>query len=126
MYAWVFQAVSLYQVSPPKPVYTSPPFVLHACPFQSSRFDHPNNVGEGYRLLSFSLCIFLHSAVMSSLLGPNDSQYPVLRHHQPMFFPQKKLLSFVPIKNKRQNYSSVYPIFIFLDTKLEDEIFCAV
>ena len=55
------------------PVCTSP--CLHTCymprPSHSSRFYHPNNIGEEYRSLSSSLCSFLHSPVNPSLLGPN-------------------------------------------------------
>jgi hypothetical protein len=43
-FCWVFRVVSIPQVSPPKPVYTSP--LPHTCciprPSHSSRFDHPN------------------------------------------------------------------------------------
>ena len=37
----------------------------------SSRFDHPNDIGEEYRSLISSLCSFLQSPVTSSHLGPN-------------------------------------------------------
>ena len=40
-------------------------------PSHSSRFDHPNNIGEEYRSLISSLCSFLHSPVTSFILGPN-------------------------------------------------------
>ena len=40
-------------------------------PSHSSRFYHPNKLGEEYRSLISSLCIFLHSPVTSSHLGPN-------------------------------------------------------
>ena len=46
-FCWVFRVVSIPQVSPPKPVYTSP--LPHTCciprPSHSSRFDHPKNIG---------------------------------------------------------------------------------
>jgi len=52
------------------PVYTFP--FPHTCyvprPFHS-RFDDPNNIGRV--VLSSSLCSFLHSSVVSSLIGPN-------------------------------------------------------
>jgi len=37
----------------------------------SSQFYHRKIFGEQYRSLSSSLCSFLHSPVISSLLGPN-------------------------------------------------------
>ena len=61
------------------PVYASP--LAHKCyilfPSHSSRFNHPDNnghrpyiMGEKYRSLGSSLCSFLHSSFISSLLGP--------------------------------------------------------
>jgi hypothetical protein len=44
-------------------------------------------LGDQYRSLS-SLCNFLHSPVTSSLLGPNISQHPILKHPQPTFLTQ--------------------------------------
>ena len=51
------------------PVYASPlpPYPLHATsPSHSSRFYHPNNIGQEYRSLSSWFCSFLHSLVTSS------------------------------------------------------------
>jgi hypothetical protein len=53
------------------PAYVSPPYMLHACPSYSSRFNHPKKKGEVYRSFGSSLCNFLHFPVASSLLGPN-------------------------------------------------------
>jgi hypothetical protein len=39
--------------------------------FHSSRFYHPHDSRCEYRSLSSSLCSFLHSPVISSVLGPN-------------------------------------------------------
>ena len=36
------------------------------------------------------------------------SQHPILQHPQPTFLPQCERLSFTPIQNNRQDYSSVY------------------
>jgi hypothetical protein len=51
------------------------PVLLHTRhmprPSHSSRFDPHTILGKEYRLLSSSLCNFLHSPVTSSLLGPN-------------------------------------------------------
>jgi len=41
-------------------------------PSHSSRFYHPHNIGEQYKLFTSSLCNLLHSPVTSSLLGPNS------------------------------------------------------
>ena len=35
-------------------------------------------------------------------------QHPILKHPQPMFFPQCERPSVTPIQSNRQNYSSVY------------------
>jgi len=55
------------------PVYAIPlPHTRYmSCPFHSSRFNHPKNIGEDFRSLSSSLYSFLNSRVTSSLLGPN-------------------------------------------------------
>ena len=55
------------------PRLSSSPYVLHAMPrpSHSSRFDHPNNMGEENRSFNSSICSFLHSPVTSSLLSPN-------------------------------------------------------
>jgi len=54
------------------PVRTSP--LSYSCymhhPSHSSRFDYPHSSGEQYKSLS-SLCSFLHSPVISSILGLN-------------------------------------------------------
>jgi hypothetical protein len=76
-----------------------------------------------YRSLGSSLCSFLHSPVISSLLGPNI-QPPILKHPQPTFLPQCEKPSFIPIQNDRQNYISVYLNLQIFCSKLEDKIFC--
>ena len=66
-------------------------------------------LGEQYRSLSSSLCSFLHYLVTSSLLGPNILLNTLFsKHPQPTFLPQCEQPSFKPIKNNKQNYSSVY------------------
>jgi len=68
-------------------------------------------LGEQYRSCSPPLCSFLHTPVISPLLGPN-----ILLN---ALFPN------TPYKTTYKNYSSVYPlIFKFLDSKLEDKRFC--
>ena len=71
-YAWVSQVVSFPQVSPPKPCIrvSSYLYALHAPPISIFSILSP----EQYWVrssLSFSLCSFLHSPLISSLLGPN-------------------------------------------------------
>jgi hypothetical protein len=52
-----------------------------------------------YRSLSFSLCSLLHSYYLIPLRP---------KHPQPTFLTKYDQLSFTPIQNRRQNYSSVY------------------
>ena len=73
IYAWVFQVVSFPEVSPSKPcIHLSSP-ILAACPAHLILLDFITRTifGEEYRSLSSSLCSFLHSLVISSLLCPN-------------------------------------------------------
>ena len=67
-YGCVFQVVSF-----PRVVGTFR--FTHTCymprPSRSSFFDHPNNIGEEYKLLSSSLYSLLHSPFISFLLGSN-------------------------------------------------------
>ena len=78
--------------------------------------------GEEYRSLGSSLCSFLHSPVISSLLRPNIllsnlfCSYP-----QPKFFPQCERPRFTPMQSIRPSCSAVHLNFIFLDRKLEDK-----
>ena len=74
IYTWAFQVVSFPQVSPTKSLYglllssicaTCPVHLYLLVVIIRMTF------GEEYRSLSSSLCSFLHSAVSSSLLGPN-------------------------------------------------------
>jgi hypothetical protein len=89
------------------PIYINP--LPHTCymphPPHSSWFNHPKNTGE-YRSQS-SLCSFLHSPVSLSLLGPNILS-SILFSTLPIFLPQSEQSSFTPIKNNKQNYSSVH------------------
>jgi hypothetical protein len=53
IYAWVFQVVSLPQVSPPKPCIrlsgTQTCYMSH--PSHYSQFEHPNNIGWGVQVV---------------------------------------------------------------------------
>ena len=82
-------------------------------------------LGEEYKSFSSSLCNLLHSPVTSSLLGPN-----ILLNT--MF---SNTLSFLSSRNVSDQVSHPYKttgkiivlnilIFKFLDTNLEDKIFC--
>ena len=68
---------------PTKTLYTPLLSPIHAtCLAHFILFDFITRtiLGEEYRTLSSSLCIFLHSAVTSSLLGPSYSpQHPILK-----------------------------------------------
>ena len=95
------QVVSFPQVPHQNPVYTS--FLPHkrymSHPSHTSRFNHPNNIGEEYRSLSSPLCSFLHSPIISSLLGPNIPLNTL---------NLRSSLNVTDQVSHRQNYSSVY------------------
>ena len=65
-------SVSFPQFSAPKQYIrlSSHPFALHAPPISFFSITR-TKLGEEYRLLSSTLCNFLHYPVTSSLLGPN-------------------------------------------------------
>ena len=66
-------------------------------------------LGEEYRLLSSSLCSFLHSPVTSSFSGPNILLNTLLSNTLSLRSSLKcERPSFTPIQNNKQNYSSVY------------------
>ena len=78
-----------------------------------------------YRSLSYSLCSFLHSPVTSSLLDPNILLNTLFSN----------TLSLRPYLNVSDRVSQSHrttdkiiflyiSIFLFLDSKLEDKIFC--
>ena len=74
-HSWVSQEVSFPRVSPPTPCIclSSVSYALHTPPisFFSILSTKQYWVRSTHRSLSSSLCSFLHSLVISSLLGPN-------------------------------------------------------
>ena len=92
--------------SPPKPL-LSP---IHAtCPAPHILLGLITRIifGEEYRSLSYSLYSFLHSAVISPLLGPNIL-LSILFSDTLGLLSSLKRPSITPIQNKRQNCSSIY------------------
>ena len=126
IYTLVFKVVPLPQVSLPRTCISlaSPHTCYMPHPSHSSPFGHPNNIG--WRVQIIKLLIVWFSPLLWYLvhLRPKySSQHPILKHPQPTFLPQCERPSCTPIRNNRQNYSSVL-IFRFLESKLEDKIFC--
>ena len=86
------------------------PYMLHALPYVillhlSTRIIF----GWEYSSWNSSMCSFLHSPVISSLLGPNFVlKHPILKQPQPMFLLYCERPSFTPIQHTRQYYSYVY------------------
>jgi len=65
-------------------------------------------LGEEYRSLSSSLCIFFPlPCYFIPLRTKYSPQHPILKHPQPAFLPQCERPGFTPIQNNRQNNSSV-------------------
>ena len=93
------------------------------CQLTPSLFDQPNNIWWGTQIVK--LLIMQSSPVPCSLVSLRFRylQHHVVKHSQCMFFPQCKIWSFMPTYSSRQNYISVYFIFIFLDNKWEDKAF---
>jgi len=107
------------------PLYASPLPIRATCTTHLILLDFITRtiLGGEYRSLSSSLCSFLHFPVTSTFLGKNTLLSTLFSNNpQPTFLPQCERPSFTPIQNNRQNYSSAYLIFTYLDSKLEDKI----
>ena len=76
--------------------------------------------GEQYRSLNSS-CSFLNSPVISSFLGRNIPQHPLLKHPQPTFLPKCGRTSFTPIQKTVKIVVPYILTFIFFDIILEDK-----
>ena len=72
-------------------------------------------LGEEYRSLSSSLCSFLHSPVLSSLLGPNILLSTLFSNTLSLRFSLSANYQVShPYKTNRQNFSSLYlNLYIF-------------
>jgi hypothetical protein len=70
---------------PTKTLYTplpSPHMRYMPRPSHSSRFYHPQNSGWGVQIMKLLIMKFSPLPFTSSLLGPKNSQHPVLKHPQ--------------------------------------------
>jgi hypothetical protein len=100
--------------------------LLHTCyvprPSHSSSFVHMNNIWWG---VSFSLCSFLHSPVTSPLLGSSILLSTLFSNTLSLRCPLNVTNQ---VSNPYKITSKIIVlhilIFIFLDSKLEDNRFC--
>ena len=96
--------ISFLQVWHQNLKYTSPPYELYGPPVSFFSIWSPKIIlGEKYRSLSIYARSFFHCPVTLSPLDPN-----ILKHPQSTFLPEHEWLSFTPIQNNKQNYSSGY------------------
>ena len=80
-----------------KPVYVSTLPIRATCAAHILDLITRTILGEEYRLLSSSLCSFLHSPVnLVPFRSKYSPQHPILKHLQPTFFPQYERPSFTP------------------------------
>ena len=123
--AWAFQIFSFPQVSPPKPwIHLSSPRTCYVNWPSHSWFDHPNNIGDKYQSLSFSLYSFLQSRATLSFLGPSILLSTLFSHTFSLLFT---LIVSDQVSHPYKTTGNIIVLyilmFIFLDTKLEYKIF---
>jgi len=83
----------------------------------SSVFVHPNNFWWAVQIIKLLITQFsLLPCYLIPLRTEYSPQYPILKHPQPSVLSQFERSSFTTIKNNRQNYSSVYFKFFFLNS----------
>jgi hypothetical protein len=93
-------------------------------PSHSFGFDHPSNSRRGIEITKLLIMLTLHCPVALSFLGPNillGTLFPKTLCLRPYSTWKTK---FHTNTKDRQNYSSVYFNFLFLNRKLEDNRFC--
>ena len=128
----------LSQVSPTKSCIhlSSPllsPYTLHAqlisffSSLSSENYWRTSTDHEAPRYVVFSTPLL----PLLSLSPKYSRQHAILKHPQPTFLPQCERPSFMPVHHNRQKYYFVFDFIIlyiltfkFLDSKLEDKIFC--
>jgi hypothetical protein len=109
------------------PVYISS--ISHTCymlrPSHSSRFDNPKNIGWGLQIINLPI---MQSSPLPFYLVTSQVQIsssaPILERPRPTFLPQLKRPSFTLIQSNSPIIVLSILIFIFLDSKMEDKIFC--
>ena len=127
IYDWVSQVVSFPQVSPRKPyIHVSSP-IRAACPAYLILIDLITRkvLGGEYRSLRSSLRSFLHSPFTSSLLGQNIILSTLFSDTLSLRFSLNRSDQVLhPYKTRKIMVLYILISFIFLDSKLEDQIFC--
>jgi hypothetical protein len=82
------------------------PYALHASPTSFFSIITRKVLNERYRLLSSSLCSFLHSRYLVPLRPKCSPQRPILTFSLRLSLCERP--NFTPIQNNRQNYNSLY------------------
>jgi hypothetical protein len=123
IHAWIFLIVSSPQVSPPNPVYTTPPY--HTCSAYPILLNFITQIifGETYRSLA-SHCVVFSTPML--LRPPKVQRFSSAPYSQTssayVFFLQCKRLFSQSYKTTRKIIILYILIFMFLDNKLEDNV----